>query len=54
LYRAAFAAVAALLLVPQGTPAGAQDATLTIGTIPIDATAEVYYAQEMGFFKKAA
>lgn len=53
LYRAAFAALAALLLVPQGTPAVAQDATLTIGTIPIDATAEVYYAQEMGFFKKA-
>jgi len=49
----ALAALAALALLPQATPAGAQDATLTIGTIPIDATAEVYYAQEMGFFKKA-
>jgi NitT/TauT family transport system substrate-binding protein len=52
-YRVALAALAALALLPQATPAGAQDATLTIGTIPIDATAEVYYAQEMGFFKKA-
>lgn len=33
--------------------ADAQETALTIGAIPIDPTAEVYYAQEMGFFKKA-
>ena len=53
LYRVALAALAALVLLPQATRAVADDATLTIGTIPIDPTAEVYYAQEMGFFKKA-
>jgi NitT/TauT family transport system substrate-binding protein len=51
--RAAFAAFAALMLLPHVAPAGADDATLKIGTIPIDPTAEVYYAQELGFFKKA-
>jgi NitT/TauT family transport system substrate-binding protein len=51
--RAALAVFAALVIVPQAAPAQSQDATLTIGTIPIDPTAEVYYAQEMGFFKKA-
>jgi NitT/TauT family transport system substrate-binding protein len=53
LLRAAFAALATLVLLPAVPPAQAQEATLTIGTIPIDPTAEVYYAQEMGFFKKA-
>jgi NitT/TauT family transport system substrate-binding protein len=51
--RIAVAALAALMLLPQTVPAGADDAALTIGTIPIDPTAEVYYAQAMGFFKKA-
>ena len=53
LSRAAVAILAALVLLSRSAPAGADDATLTIGTIPIDPTAEVYYAQEMGFFKKA-
>jgi NitT/TauT family transport system substrate-binding protein len=52
-FRAAFVAVATFALLPAAVPAVAQDATITIGTIPIDPTAEVYYAQEMGFFKKA-
>jgi NitT/TauT family transport system substrate-binding protein len=34
-------------------PAGAADTTLRVATTPIDVGAEVYYAQEMGFFKKA-
>jgi NitT/TauT family transport system substrate-binding protein len=53
LLRAALAASAVLMLVPAALPAVAQDATLTIGTIPIDPTAEVYYAEAQGFFKKA-
>jgi NitT/TauT family transport system substrate-binding protein len=53
LSRSALALLAALLIAPQAAPAQSPDTTLTIGTIPIDPTAEVYYAQEMGFFKKA-
>lgn len=53
LLRVALAASAAVMLLPAALPALAQDATLTIGTIPIDATAEVYYADAQGFFKKA-
>ena len=53
LFRAALAALFTLALLPLATPAAADEATLTIGTIPIDPTAEVYYAQAMGFFKQA-
>jgi NitT/TauT family transport system substrate-binding protein len=53
LLRAALAALTVLLAVPHAGAAVADDATLNIGTIPIDPTAEVYYAQEEGFFKKA-
>lgn len=34
-------------------PVAAADTTLRVATTPIDVGAEVYYAQEMGFFKKA-
>jgi NitT/TauT family transport system substrate-binding protein len=45
---AAFALSVALV-----SPVGAADTTLRVATTPIDVGAEVYYAQEMGFFKKA-
>jgi len=41
----------ALTLLPIAGPA--QDAALKVATIPIDAGAEAFYAQEQGFFKKA-
>jgi NitT/TauT family transport system substrate-binding protein len=50
----ALIAVLATGVFASGTPAArADDPTISIGTLPIDATAEAYYAQEMGFFKKA-
>lgn len=33
--------------------AGAQSMTLRVGSVPVDAFAQAYYAQEMGFFTKA-
>lgn len=44
-------AAAALPLVP--SLARADDLTIRMGTINIDSTAEPYYAQDAGFFKKA-
>lgn len=44
-------AAAALLAPPY--PGRAQETALTIATIPIDVGAEVFYAQDQGFFKKA-
>lgn len=49
--RAAFAAVACAVL--GSTATAADEAKLRVATTPIDVGAEVYYAQEMGFFKKA-
>jgi len=51
--RRAFIALiaAAALLCPQA--GGAQEAALKIATIPIDVGAEVFYARDAGFFKKA-
>jgi NitT/TauT family transport system substrate-binding protein len=43
--------VSVALLCPQA--GGAQEATLRIATIPIDVGAEVFYARDAGFFKKA-
>jgi NitT/TauT family transport system substrate-binding protein len=51
--RTLLAALAVFVLAPAPAAVRADDAALAIGTIPIDPTAEVYYAQEMGFFKKA-
>jgi NitT/TauT family transport system substrate-binding protein len=48
---AALAAAVALLWLPHA--AQAQTVTLKIATIPIDVGAEVFYAQDQGFFKKA-
>jgi NitT/TauT family transport system substrate-binding protein len=48
---AALAAIVGLLWLPQA--ARAQTVTLKIATIPIDVGAEVFYAQDQGFFKKA-
>lgn len=45
------AAVAGGSLIPR--VAAAQDAAIRIGAYTIDAAAEPFYAQEMGFFKKA-
>jgi NitT/TauT family transport system substrate-binding protein len=51
--RRAFIAlfVSVALLCPRA--GGAQEATLRIATIPIDVGAEVFYARDAGFFKKA-
>ncbi|HTJ26861.1 MAG TPA: ABC transporter substrate-binding protein [Candidatus Limnocylindria bacterium] len=43
----------ALCLTASAGSAAADTATLRIATTPIDVGAEVYYAQDMGFFKKA-
>jgi NitT/TauT family transport system substrate-binding protein len=52
--RRALLAAAALAVALVPFPGVAQTtATLRVATIPIDAGAEVFYAQEMGFFKKA-
>lgn len=46
-------AALALCLTAGAGSASADTATLRIATTPIDVGAEVYYAQDMGFFKKA-
>jgi ABC-type sugar transport system substrate-binding protein len=46
--RTLLAALAVFVLAPAPAAVRADDAALAIGTIPIDPTAEVYYAQEMG------
>jgi NitT/TauT family transport system substrate-binding protein len=53
--RHALRALAALIVcVAFGSGSSAADtATVRIATTPIDVGAEVYYAQDMGFFKKA-
>jgi NitT/TauT family transport system substrate-binding protein len=53
--KRAGALLALLLLVLSGTVtrATADDDTLRIVVIPVDGMAEVYYARDMGFFKKA-
>jgi NitT/TauT family transport system substrate-binding protein len=51
--RVLLAALTLFALAPAPAPVRADDAALAIGTIPIDPTAEVYYAQQMGFFKQA-
>lgn len=47
------ALAAVLLSASLVSPVGAADTTLRVATTPIDVGAEVYYAQDMGFFKKA-
>ena len=48
------ALAAALLLVGSATRAGADDsAVIRIATIPIDQAADVFYAQDEGFFEQA-
>jgi NitT/TauT family transport system substrate-binding protein len=42
-----------LLVVFATAPAGAQTVTLHIGTTPTDTGAQVYYAMDLGLFKKA-
>ncbi|HXP94742.1 MAG TPA: ABC transporter substrate-binding protein [Candidatus Binatia bacterium] len=42
-----------LLVSPAGTPSAAAEPPLRLGVTASDAFAEGYYAQEMGFFKKA-
>lgn len=37
----------------QALPAGAQSATIRLGTVGVEEAAMVYYAQEKGFFKQA-
>src|SRR5579885_15648 len=49
--KLALLAVALSLGAPH--PGGAQETTLKIATIPIDVGAEVFYARDAGFFKKA-
>lgn len=49
---AAFTAAFALLIVPMAARSQATT-TLKMATIPIDVGAEVFYAQDQGFFKKA-
>jgi NitT/TauT family transport system substrate-binding protein len=49
--RAGIAGAAASFVLPSF--AGAQSFTLRVASIPIDPTAEPYYAQAMGFFKQA-
>jgi NitT/TauT family transport system substrate-binding protein len=43
----------ALLALALAAPAGAQTTTLHIGTTPTDTGAQVYYAIDLGLFKKA-
>ena len=42
-----------LLALMLAAPAGAQTTTLHIGTTPTDTGAQVYYAMDLGLFKKA-
>ncbi len=42
-----------LLVLAIAAPAGAQTTTLNIGTTPTDTGAQVYYAMDLGLFKKA-
>ena len=51
--RASVAALALTVFAAAAPAARAGDSAITVGTLPIDATAEAYYAQQMGFFKKA-
>ncbi|HEY5340927.1 MAG TPA: hypothetical protein VIK27_07870 [Candidatus Aquilonibacter sp.] len=44
---------AVLLALALVAPAGAQTTTLHIGTTPTDTGAQVYYAMDLGLFKKA-
>jgi NitT/TauT family transport system substrate-binding protein len=54
LKRQAFCGLLALALAAGPGSGGAQDLpTIRIGTTPIDAGAEPYFAQQMGFFKSA-
>jgi NitT/TauT family transport system substrate-binding protein len=52
-FRSAVSAAGLLLaFAPAATPADAV-ATIRVATVPIDAGSEVYYAETMGFFRKA-
>jgi ABC-type nitrate/sulfonate/bicarbonate transport system substrate-binding protein len=53
--RVRFLAAMALAAVALNTGhvAQADDTTLKIATLPIDPTAAIFYAQELGYFKKA-
>ncbi len=52
--RTAIAASLAAFATPVlGSPAAAQDRPLRLATAPLDVSAEPYYAQEIGFFKRA-
>ncbi len=50
---AGFLASLVLLVLPAGAPSAAAEPPLRLGVTASDAFAEGYYAQEMGFFKKA-
>jgi NitT/TauT family transport system substrate-binding protein len=41
-----------LVLIPLGTSAQSAPATIRVGVIPAEASAEAFYALDMGFFKK--